>query len=1212
MSRGARLASQVRDRLRQHDPRAQAIVGLGAGLAAAVANFLAPQLLDTHVYLGAVFYQYAALALGPLAGALAGALAGVPPALLGHPLQGASMMLEGLAVGWLIGRNWRPPLASVAFWCAVGAPLWILPRLAAGESVPWVAGLGCAAISVSASFCAQVLFMLAPVGSEPAASRTHRRITLAAALLNTGVSMSAVAFVALSILHMRKYEAAEIEQARYQVRRLATEAASVADSRIGTHVAAMAVLARELEGQTGPSGPSLAAALARTRQLDPDLLTVFTAGPDGAKSQGVAEGPGFRAALTAGRPYLSEIPSNLTPGVPSAVSIAVRIRGPDGEASEFVEGWFKLAGLETFAGEPGANELTLAVIGRGGRTVYSSAGTAQPRGPTSVPRSPDPGNAAHFDSVLAGSAKLASTGWTVQVERPMDAVLARVRAYCLTTGIWAFLAAFGSLVIALLVARRIAKPVRLLMELARHFQLTSRFAAPPPFGSEAPEEVRQLGDDFTAMAERMHGAFASMELSLDERDALNAELKEVIGTTEQRIAERTAELELAKQQAETANKAKSDFLANMSHEIRTPMNAVIGLAGLILEDELSALQRKRAEVLRDSAASLLNLLNDILDFSKLEAGKFKLETQDFDLRPVVEGVADLMAVKAQEKGLELLCYIDPDVATSLRGDPGRLRQILLNLAGNAVKFTRTGTITMSVSLDAPDSGAIRFEVADTGVGVPDDKQRLLFQPFSQADASTARRYGGTGLGLSIVRSLVEVMGGAVGFDSAPGRGSTFWFVIPFALQPAVSRPPPLALAGKRVMVVDDCGATRDLLCRFLRYWGCEHADAPSAREALETLAVGDEFDAILIDLEMPGIRGDGLAGMIRQIPTALSAPLIVMTPFASNETADHWSALGFAGRISKPVKQGELGRCLASVLGFGPAPGFGQEENVLAARTSLEERSSVRILLVEDNPVNQDVALGILGNLGYSADVAENGLRAIEALSRKDYELVLMDCQMPEMDGYEATRRIRRADSPVRNRQIPILAMTAHAMDGDRDKCFAAGMNDYLTKPIQPTLLNHAIESWSGRRERVPAPETAPPPPAPDVVFDEAGLLERLMDDKDLAHKVVAGFLQSVPGQIAALAQAVKNSDAPRARTTAHSIKGAAASAGGVQLCEQARRLENMSAEGDLNGVARRLPALTETYERLRPFLERFRDATPNVAATIHEGFRHVGASKPS
>jgi CheY-like chemotaxis protein/HPt (histidine-containing phosphotransfer) domain-containing protein len=515
--------------------------------------------------------------------------------------------------------------------------------------------------------------------------------------------------------------------------------------------------------------------------------------------------------------------------------------------------------------------------------------------------------------------------------------------------------------------------------------------------------------------------------------------------------------------------------------------------------------------------------------------------------------------------------------------------VLVNLLGNAVKFTSRGEVSLRVRRDA---AAIRFEVSDTGIGIPEQKRHLLFQPFSQLDASTARRYGGTGLGLSIVRRLVEMMGGQIGFESREGEGSRVWFTAALDRQPAAKRPAGLSLAGRRVLVVDDNAASRRLLMELMGFWKCSAEEAADAETALARLRAADPralIEAVIVDLEMPGTDGERLAAQIRAVPDLAGVGLLVLTPLTLALEPEQWERRGFDGRVTKPVTQGELGRCLASILGNGPGP---KPKGSSAGRSLAKRgrRAGIRLLLVEDNAINQAVALGVLGNLGYHAEAVADGPSALKALSQADYDLVLMDCQMPGMDGYEATGLIRDRSTSVRNHDITVVALTAHAMTGDREACLAAGMNDYISKPFHSSILEQVIERWTVGREGGAAARQAEPEPPPTAAepFAREDLVERLMGDEQLARRVVGGFLADIPRQIAALASAISQTDAEGARLHAHSIKGAAANVGGPGMREVAWKLEQLGRAGDLAAAAVMLPELTASFECARPAMEKF------------------------
>ena len=679
------------------------------------------------------------------------------------------------------------------------------------------------------------------------------------------------------------------------------------------------------------------------------------------------------------------------------------------------------------------------------------------------------------------------------------------------------------------------------------------------------------------------------------------------------------QLDQALQEAQAAARVKASFLATVSHELRTPMNGVIGMTDLLMDTEPSEEQQSYIEPIRQCGEALLGLINDILEYGKIEAGKLELECIDFNLRTTVEDVLGQFAEQAQKKGLEITGLVHAAVPTGLRGDPGRLRQILTNFVGNAIKFTKQGDVTVQAYLekDLVDAVVIRFEITDSGIGIPPEVQARLFQPFTQADSSTSRKYGGTGLGLAISKQLAEQMGGSVGIVSQPEHGSTFWCTARFIKQPTSSLAivPSAELTGRRVLIVDDNESNRIILHHLVTGWGMvddQARDAASAVTLIEQQAAkGLSYDVAIVDMLMPGKDGLQLAKELRIHPVGSLVRLIILTSLIQRGHAELARQAGFLAYLTKPIRHDQLSNCLRTVLGM---PGLVGERTLttvtapapplITQHTLAEIESTSRVLVAEDNLINQKLTVRILEKLGYQSDVVENGQEALAALTQNSYALVLMDCQMPVMDGLAATAEIRKRealsvkreaqepcatpslhvsrdtlhacashftnDAPLRH--IPIVALTANAMSGDRERCLAAGMNDYLTKPVRKEKLKEALNRWIAAPIHPPATPTGgakhstngTATEALPVIFDAAAMLRNIGGDTDLLEQLVEMFLQRHQTMLEAIRAALADRDQVAVEQAAHALKGTASNLCASEVVLYAGQLEAFGRLGTL------------------------------------------------
>ena len=749
----------------------------------------------------------------------------------------------------------------------------------------------------------------------------------------------------------------------------------------------------------------------------------------------------------------------------------------------------------------------------------------------------------------------------------------------------------------------VSTPVLALAETARTVSERRDYAVrAAKFGSD---ELGELTDAFNGMLTQIQEQDSALRAreerlraEVGERTRAEEEIRTLNADLERRVQERTRALEVAHKEAEDATKAKGEFLANMSHEIRTPMNAIIGMTDLALATKLTAVQRDYLRTVKDSSEALLALINDILDFSKIEARRLSFERVPFQLRDVVEDAVRMLAPRAHEKNLELVCHIAPAVPVEVGGDPGRLRQVLVNLVGNAIKFTNVGEVIVEVTLDrlSADQVSLEFSVSDTGIGIPKDKQQHIFGAFAQADASTTRRFGGTGLGLAISSQLVEMMDGAIGVESEVGKGSRFRFVATFGVKTSVAMPEPSDLHDLRVLVVDDNATNRRILEEILTNWRMKPVSVDGARAAVaalrEAIGAGDPFQLVLTDAAMPDVDGFELARAIQK-DSQLSGVKLIMLTSTGSRGRSRANEVGFDAYLSKPVKQSDLLDAILTTFQSGSAA---RRPARRSARPSSVRSRTLRVLVAEDNPTNQKLVVTLLEQRKHIVDVVWNGRDAVRRSGDEVFDIILMDVQMPEMSGLEATAAIRQRERGTET-HVPIVAMTAHAMSGDRERCLEAGMDAYVSKPLRSDELLATIDGLFASEDQTNGSPGSPVDtvssaagPSAGSMIDESTLLAGFNGNRVLVREIIDVFLVDSQTLVSAIDRATERRDAAAVASSAHALKGSV----GLFVQQGAyvvvQRLERAAKTGEWTDVEEARAELAREIADLRVELGELRE----------------------
>jgi len=1188
-------------------------LAVAAGLAGIALNRL-PLASVTPLLLGRAVTLPIAILFGPWLGTLSAAIGAF--AIVGAPFAAAGAVvlpLEGFLVGSLARRGKSPVVGGAMVWLAIAATIAVMPWAygldeGQGRETLWAIALQMPLTGLVAVIIAELISVVVAPRIDVATEWRPGSLGLRAYAFHAFVLVATLPLLLLAATDNQLNASRQQSDASMRLHETVASLGGDIDAYVTTHAEAVRTLAAALE-QPGLDAAARQRLVNHYREIYPGFITLFTADPSGIvheisparEAPAVTDRQYFIDALKTRRMAVSDVILGrlsflpiITIAVPAVRSSAAN---PAGDIALIAGGSLDLSRFGAFVDHVlRVPDTRITIVDQHDRVIFANAEAGyRPLQALTGDRMLDAarGAGAEFQYNRQGDTRLAnarlaavgripSFGWRVFVDEPLIAIrLQSTGYYALTLTLVLF-----ALAAAVLGARGFAAGVtRPLEDLVRIVRSVSAHSAPePPSLTTAPPiEIAAVIEDVHGMQRRLSDSYQRLEQALVQREHLNEELRALTTDLDRKVRERTAELATATEMAEEANRAKSEFLANMSHEIRTPLNGIIGMTELALDTALTAEQREYLSMVKSSADSLLAILNDILDFSKIEMRKLELEDIPFSVRDHLAELVKPLALRAEQKGLELVCHVLPDVPHVASGDPGRLRQVLVNLIGNAIKFTERGQILVQVEIDSAtaDHLVLHYVVSDSGIGIPKEKQEAIFEPFKQADGSTTRRFGGTGLGLTISTTLVELMGGRIWLDSAPHEGSTFHFTARFGRTEGRPEPATVDLTDLPVLVVDDNAVNRRVLHDLLVRWRMRPTIATSGAAALAAMTEARDasrpFTLVLLDAHMPEMDGFEVARRIQHGPALAGATIMMLSSSGQHGETARCRELGIAHHLTKPIDQRELLAAITRALAHDQAARQPLHASMLPA--DLPERR-LRVLLAEDNPVNQRLAASLLERRGHRVTIAVNGREAVDAAARSRFDVVLMDVQMPEMGGFEATAAIRTAErsSGVR---LPIVAMTAHAMKGDKERCLAAGMDDYLTKPLDSKRLCETVERIAGAY--------AGAPPTADAVADAPAIsdvvLARVGGDRELLAEISRLFLDDAPRHLERIRSALDARDGDALRRSAHGLKGAAANFDADGVVTAARTLEEMGIQEAFDGREDAWRTLAAETDRLLAFL---------------------------